>query len=66
MLKQQLPRVLAGIRQAAGEQFLEDDGEAVLIAVPAQASQKQLGSGVKRRDGVRARSFAVAGAGQAC
>ena len=51
VLQQQQPGVLAVERNGAGQQFLKDDGQAVLIAVPAQRAHEEFRGGIQRRDG---------------
>src|SRR6266849_4670582 len=50
MLKNQLANVIADEWPLAREQFLVDDGEAVLIAVSANPAVERFRSGVDRRD----------------
>jgi len=44
MLQQELAGILAVEGSFAGEQFLKDDGQAVLIAVPAKVSRNNSGA----------------------
>ena len=51
MLNHDLLRAAAGKRSLPRQQLLVNDGEAVLVAVPAELALEQLRGGVQRRDG---------------
>jgi hypothetical protein len=61
----QLVQVLTPERYGAGEQLLIDDGQTVLIGVPADAAVYEFGCRVQRRDApvarVRLASLDIAG-----
>ena len=57
MLKNQLPHIVAGERPLAGEQFLINDSETILIAKAADPAVERLRGGVDRRDAASDRSL---------